>query len=48
MLEKPLIRCKPGELTSCYGFGAYALSKRPLKPAEVRALLKRKRTKEDR
>lgn len=41
VLEKPVGRCRLDELKTCYGFVAYALSKRPLKPDETRALLKR-------
>lgn len=41
VLEKPVARCRPEELNSRYGFIAYALSKRPLKPLEVRAVEKR-------
>lgn len=46
VLEKPLAKCSPEDLTRRYGSFAegvavYALSKRPLKPAEARELLKR-------
>jgi hypothetical protein len=40
-LEKPLLRCTPGELTARYGFGAYALSKRPLNRKDCRKMNRR-------
>jgi len=44
LLEKPVRDCRPDELTRRYGMAAYAVSKRPLKRDEARALLKRPRS----
>lgn len=40
LLNKPVFRCRPGELTSCYGYRAYAMSKRQLAESEARKLVK--------
>lgn len=47
LLEKALHHCAPGELTARYGFGAYALSKRPLTRDEAHLMNKRARTARD-
>jgi hypothetical protein len=43
LLEKPVRDCPADLLTRRYGMAAYAISKRPLKRDEARALLKRPR-----
>jgi hypothetical protein len=43
LLGKPVVHCTSAELIARYGFQSYALSARPLKPVEARAMSKRAR-----